>query len=386
MLIAIKVRIYPTPDQAEFLERQFGCVRYVWNRALEIKEHYYRIKGINLSPFKDLKPLLAVAKRHEKYAWLKEADSVALQQALINLDRAYKNFFEKRAGKPRFKSKRRRQSSYHCVGVKVLDNAIKIPKCTPIKARIHRPIEGDLKSITLSKSPSGKYYAAILVENGKPMPQPCKVLEADKIVALDMGLKNFTIASTGEVLKNPRYLLRAERNLKRKQKQLSRKKKGSVKWQKAKRKLANAHERLKNVRADTLHKWSRRLADENQAVIVETLRVRNMMQNHRLAKSIGDAAWGMFLNMLEYKLQRQGKTLVRIDPWYPSSKTCSYCGYRMEKMPLHVRAWTCPSCGHAHDRDFNASLNLYKQGIVDLKAKGFELKAAGRSSLPVEAA
>ncbi len=386
MLTATKVRIYPAPEQAAFLERQFGCVRYVWNRALEIKEHYYRHKAKNLSPFKDLKPLLAVAKRHEKYAWLKEVDSMALQQALINLDRAYRNFFEKRSGKPRFKSKRARQSSYHCVGVKVMDNAIKIPKCSPIKAVIHRPIDGKVKSITLSRSPSGKYYASILVEDGKPTPEPVKTLNADRIVALDLGLKDFAIASTGEVLSNPRHLMQAEANLKRKQKQLSRKKKGSRNWQKARIKLANAHERLRNVRADTLHKWSRQLADENQAVIVETLRVRNMMRNHCLAKSIGDAGWSMFVTMLEYKLKRQGKTLVRINTWYPSSKTCSNCGYRMKEMPLNVRAWTCPSCGHAHDRDYNASLNLLKQGIVDLKAKGFKLKAAGRSSLPVEAA
>ncbi|WP_287962286.1 RNA-guided endonuclease TnpB family protein, partial [Alcanivorax sp.] len=293
MLIATKVRIYPTPEQAAFLDRQFGCVRYVWNWALEIKEYYYRHRGVNLSPFKHLKPLLAVAKRHKRYAWLKEADSMALQQALINLDRAYGNFFKKRAGKPRFKSKRARQSSYHCVGVKVLDDAIKVPKCTPIKAVIHRPIDGRVKSITLSREPSGKYYASILVEDGKPMPEPVKMLDADRIVALDLGLKDFAIASTGEVLSNPRHLARAEANLKRRQKQLSRKKKGSRNWQKARIKLANAHERLKNVRADTLHKWSRQLADENQAVIVETLRVRNMMRNQRLAKSIGDAGWSM---------------------------------------------------------------------------------------------
>lgn len=386
MLVATKVRIYPTPEQAEFLKRQFGCVRYVWNRALKIKQHYWRHKGNNLSPFKDLKPLLAVAKRHDRYAWLKEVDSMALQQALINLDRAYRNFFEKRAGRPRFKSKRGRQSSYHCTGIKVLDGAIKIPKCSPIKAIIHRPIEGDLKSITLSRSPSGKYYASIQVEDGRAVPEPEKTLDAKNIIALDLGLKDFAIASTGEVLENPRYLMRAEANLKRKQKQLSRKKKKSNNWHKARIKLANAHERLKNVRADTLHKWSRRLADENQAVIVETLRVRNMMRNHHLAKSIGDAGWSMFVSMLAYKLERQGKVLVRVDPWYPSSKACSNCGYRREKMPLSVRAWTCPSCGHVHDRDHNASLNLLKQGILDLKANGFKLKAAGRSSLPVEAA
>jgi len=386
MLVATKVRIYPAPEQVAFLERQFGCVRYVWNRALEIKEHYYQHKAKNLSPFKDLKPLLAVAKRHEKYAWLKEADSMALQQALINLDRAYRNFFEKRSGKPRFKSKRGRQSSYHCVGVKVLDDAIKIPKCSPIKAVIHRPVEGEVKSITISKEPSGKYYASILVEDGKRMPEPVKTLDTDRIVALDLGLEHFAVFNNGRVLENPRHLKRAEANLKRKQKQLSRKKKGSRNWHKARIKVANAHERLKNARADTLHKWSRQLADENQAVIVETLRVRNMMRNHRLAKHIGDAGWSLFVNMLEYKLKRQGKTLVRIDTWYPSSKTCSNCGYRMKEMPLSVRAWTCPSCGHAHDRDHNASLNLYRQGIVDLKANGFKLKAAGRSSPPVEAA
>ncbi|NHB94816.1 RNA-guided endonuclease InsQ/TnpB family protein, partial [Photorhabdus cinerea] len=210
MLRAIKVRIYPTPEQAEYLNAQFGAVRFAYNKALHIKKHAYKRYGVSLSPRKDLKPLLATAKKSRKYAWLKSYDSIALQQAVINLNTAFEHFFNPklRAKFPAFKCKHGKQSSYHCVGVKVLNEAIKIPKLTPIEARIHREIKGEIKSITLSRTPTGKYFAAILCDDGKETPVPPDVIDADKSAGCDLGLTHFLIYSDGRKQANPRYLIR----------------------------------------------------------------------------------------------------------------------------------------------------------------------------------
>ena len=228
MLRATKVRIYPTPEQAEFLTAQFGAVRFAYNKALHIKTHAYRLHGINLSPKKDLKPLLAVAKKSRKYHWLKLYDSIALQQAVINLHTAFDRFFDPKvkAHYPKFKRRHGKQSSYHCVGIKVLDGAIKLPKMQPIKAKLHREISGTVKSITVTLSATGKYYASILVDDGLEAPQPIHSVE--KVVGIDLGITHFAIESHGRKEANPRFLKRAARNLRRKQRQLSRKKKGSA--------------------------------------------------------------------------------------------------------------------------------------------------------------
>ncbi|EFF7471791.1 transposase, partial [Escherichia coli] len=217
MLRATKVRINPTPEQAEYLNAQFGAVRFVYNKALHIKKHAYQRYGVNLNPRKDLKPLLSVAKKSRKYAWLKEFDSMALQQAVINLDVAFSNFFNPKLKVrfPTFKRKHGKQSSYHCIGVKVLDNAIKIPKLPPIEARIHRELHGKLKSITLSRSAAGKYYASILCDDGSPAPEKPTYLKEDRITGLDMGLEHYAIMSDGAKVPNPRHLINASRNLRR---------------------------------------------------------------------------------------------------------------------------------------------------------------------------
>lgn len=287
MLRATKVRLYPTPEQAEFINAQFGAVRFAYNKALHIKKHSYQRHRVNLNPRKDLKPLLAVAKKSRRYGWLKEYDSIALQQAVINLDVAFSNFFNPKlkAGKPTFKSKHGRQSSYHCVGIKVLDAAIKIPKILPIEARLHREITGMLKSITLSRSATGKYYASLLCDDG--MEAPAKPALISNVTGLDMGLAHFVIKSDGNKIASPRHLINASRNLRRKQKALSRKKKGSANRRKVRIQLAAVHERVASARADFQHKLSRAIVDENQAVIVETLKTANMMKNHHLARAIG---------------------------------------------------------------------------------------------------
>ncbi|WP_305814216.1 RNA-guided endonuclease TnpB family protein [Photobacterium leiognathi] len=380
MLRATKVRIYPTQEQAEFLIAQFGAVRFAYNKALHLKTHMYRKHGVKLTPKKDIKPLLSVAKKSRKYHWLKQYDAIALQQSVINLHKAFDNFFNPKlkARYPQFKRRHGKQSSYHCVGVKVLDSAIKLPKMKPIKANIHREIIGTVKSITLSLSKTGKFYASILVDDG--IEAPALIHTVSKVTGIDLGLSHFAIESNGKKTANPRYLKRAERNLKRKQRQLSRKKKGSANRAKARLLVAKCHEKVANARADFQHKLSRTLVDKNHAVIVETLKSANMMKNHKLAKHIADASWHSFVVKLEYKLKEQGKHLVKVDQWYASSKTCHCCGYKMEEMLLSVRKWNCPSCGTTDiDRDLNAALNLRDKGIL-------ELKAAGRSFLLVEAA
>ncbi|WOO51721.1 RNA-guided endonuclease TnpB family protein [Hafnia alvei] len=377
MLRATKVRIYPTPEQAEYLNAQFGAVRFAYNKALHIKKDAYQRQGVNLNPRKDLKPLLAVAKKSRRYGWLKEYDSIALQQAVINLDVAFSNFFNPKlkARFPTFKSKHGRQSSYHCVGIKVIDGAIKIPKIALIEARLHREITGALKSITLSRSATGKYYASLLCDDG--VEAPAKPTLISNITGLDVGLSHYAIKSDGNKIANPRHLINASRHLRRKQKALSRKQKGSANRRKARIQLAGVHERVANARADFQHKLSRAIVDENQAVIVETLKSANMMKNHCLARAIGDAGWHGFITKLEYKAAEKGVHLVKLDQWFASSKTCHCCGHKMSEMPLHKRIWQCPECGVEHDRDINAAINIRHKGILELHAAGLVVSAHG---------
>jgi putative transposase len=380
MLRATKIRIYPTQEQAEFLIAQFGAVRFAYNKALHLKSHMYRKHGVTLNPKKDIKPLLAVAKKSRKYHWLKQYDSIALQQSVINLHQAFDNFFNPKlkAKYPQFKRRHGKQSSYHCMGVKVLDGAIKLPKMEPIEANVHREIAGVAKSITVSLSNTGKFYASILADDGVEASTPLHTVKI--VTGVDLGLSHFAIESNGRKTANPRFVKRAEKNLRRKQRQLSRKAKGSANRAKARILVAKCHEKVANARADFQHKLSRTLVDENQAVIVETLKSANMMKNRKLAKHIADASWHSFVAKLEYKLKEQGKHLVKLDQWYASSKTCHCCGHKMEEMPLSVRKWDCPSCGTTDiDRDLNAALNIRDKGIL-------ELKAAGRSFLLMEAA
>jgi len=379
MLKPVKIRIYPTTEQAAFLNRQFGAVRFVYNTGLRIMSHRYKRYGQSLSAKHDIKKLLPVAKKSRKYGWLKNADSMALQQACLNLDHAFQRFFDpkQKAGYPRFKSKRDKQSSYHCVGVKAGDSWIKVPKLGPIKARMHRQVEGRLKSITLTRTVTGKHYASLLYETDQVAPARLKDVDAAKVVGLDMGLSHFAIDSTGRKIANPRFLKQAQKNLKRKQQALSRTKKGSRRRAKARLLVAKAHERAANARNDFQHKFSRQIVDDNQAVIVETLKVRNMMKNRKLAKHIGDASWHALITKLDYKAQEQGKHLVKIDPWFASSKACHVCQHKRDAMPLNVRSWECPACHTQHDRDINAALNIKHQGIVKLKAEGLSVSAHG---------
>lgn len=374
MLRATKVRIYPTPEQAEFLNAQFGAVRFAYNKALHISRHMYQRHGVSLRPTRDIKPLLAVAKKSRRYSWLKEYDSLALQQAVINLDKAFANFFNKKlkAGPPVFKSKHGEQSSYHPNG-KVLTDAIQLPKIPAIRANIHREIIGRVSSITITRNAAGKYHASILADDGQEA--AAKPACITRVAGYDLGLSHYLIDNGGGKVANPRHLVNAYRRLRRDNKALSRKKPGSANRRKARLRLAAQHERVTNARADFQHKLSRRIIDENQAVIVETLKSANMMKNRPLARHIGDAAWSGFVAKLAYKAESAGVHLVKLDQWFASSKTCHCCGHRMPEMPLKVREWKCPGCNAEHDRDINAAINIQHRGITELMAAGHVVKA-----------
>lgn len=377
---ATKVRLYPTPEQAQLLDRQFGAVRFVYNKSLHIIRHAYRYHGLSLKASRDIKPLLAVAKRSRKYAWLKEFDSMALQEACRHLDTAFANFFNPNhpARFPRFKSRRARQSSYHCTGqTRVGGDCVAIPKIGEIPAVIHRDIVGELKSVTLSKTTTGEYYAAILTEDGESVPTAIADVAHESVIGIDMGLSHLLVDDRGKKTANPRYLRRAESNLRRKQKALSRKQRGSANREKARHQVARCHEKVARCRHDHQHKLSKQLVDENQAIVVETLSIKRMQQDERLAKAIADAGWHSLVTKLAYKAERAGKHLVQVEPYYPSSKRCSYCGAVKEQLTLNERAWTCASCQAWHDRDINAACNLKHQGILDLKAAGLVVSAPG---------
>jgi putative transposase len=375
MLQAVKVRLYPNSTQKEALSRSFGCARWYWNFALNACIQYYQETGktLKLSAYKGMLPQLK-----KEYPWLKiDCYSTVLQCVAINLNKAYKNFFEGRAKFPRFKSKHRKQSLQYPQNVVIVNNYLKVPKIGEIEAVFHREIVGKIKTVTISKISSGKYYASLLLEVEGEAPTPST---DGKVAGIDLGIKDFAIVNDGEntaKYANPKHLAKHEKNLKRKQRKLSRKQKGSKSREKARKLVARVHERVSNSRQDFLHKLSRKLVDENQVIVVENLNVKGMVKNHCLAKAVSDVGWGTFVNFLDYKLAKEGKVLVEIGQWFPSSKTCSECGHKMDAMPLDVREWTCPECKTLHDRDENASKNIRAEGIRQLLSCGTRDTADG---------
>ncbi len=376
----VKARIYPTQEQEVLLAQHFGCARWWWNYALNKSIETYKETGKGLGR-SALNALLPKLKRSSETSWLGECYSQVLQAITLNLTTAYKNFFDGRARFPRFKSKHGRQSIQYPQNVKVENGALKLPgKIGAVKAKIHRPIEGTIKTVTVTKEPSGKYYASILMEvEGDNPPSSTD----GKVIGVDLGLKHFAVVSDGSKVSkynNPKPIAKHEKNLKRKQQKLARKQKGSNSRHKYRKIVARVYERVSNSRADFLHKLSRKLVNENQVVVVENLHVKGMVtllasltlryRNHNLAKAISDAGWGMFTNFLAYKLEKKGGKLVEIDRWFPSSKLCSNCYHQIDELSLDVREWTCPHCGTHHDRDGNAATNIRAEGIRMLQADG----------------
>jgi putative transposase len=378
---AVQVRLYPSKEQETQLAQAFGCARWWWNYALNKSIETYKETGKGLSRAA-LNAFLPVLKKAEDTIWLGDCYSQVLQATTLNLTTAYKNFFDKRAGFPKFKSKHGKQSIQYPQNVKIVDGNIKLPgNIGIVKAKIHRLIEGKVKTVTISKTPSGKYLASMLIEVEGENP----TISEGKIYGIDLGVKHFAVVTDGEKVSkydNPKHLAKHEKNLKRKQQKLARKQKGSNSRNRYRKTVAKVYEQVSNSRQDFLHKLSYKLVSDSQAVIVENLHVKGMVRNHNLAKSISDAGWGTFTNFLDYKLKHKGGKFVEIDRWFPSSKLCSNCFYQVSEMPLDVREWTCPHCGTHHDRDGNAAINIRAEGIRMIKAEGSAVSAVGGEVSP----
>lgn len=358
MLKVVKVRLYPTQEQEVILSSSFGCTRWLWNQFLAQNNEVYKETGKGLSRFDYQKQLPQLKKEYE---WLSQTYSQCLQVVCLNLSRAFINFFEKKAKYPSFKSKHGKQSIQYPQNVKVLEDNLIVPKIGTIKAIIHRPIEGKIKTVTISKNCSNQYFASILFEDGKDKPSP---RSEGKAIGIDLGLTHFAITSDHSKFENPKILNKYEKNLKQKQKDLSRKQKGTNNRIKAKQKIARVHRKITNSREDFLHKLSRRIVNENQVIVVENLNVKGMMQNHCLAKAIHQVGWGMFCTMLKYKSEQEGKTYLEVERFFPSSKICNNCLNLVKSLSLDVRFWDCNSCGTKNiDRDINAAKNIRDEGL-----------------------
>jgi transposase, IS605 OrfB family, central region len=370
MLKAFKYRIYPTSEQSILLAKSFGCTRWFYNYALNLTSQTYKQTGKGLSRNEIIKLLPSLKKEYE---WLTEAPSQALQQAALNLSSAFLNFFEGRAKYPNFKKKQNRQSIRFPQGCKLKDDTLKLPKIGDVHCKVSRQPEGTLKSVTVSVNPSGEYLAACLYDDGKDLPEKSS---EGKAIGIDVGLTHYAITSDGTKHGNPKYYRKYEKKLAKRQKQLSRKLKGSSNRHKARIKFAKVHAKIVRCREDFLHKLSRKLVDENQVIVVENLAVRNMVKNHKLAKSISDAGWGQFCTMLKYKSEWSGKTYIEVDRFYPSSQTCNNCLHRVDNLSLDIRSWQCLKCGENHDRDINAAKNIRDEGLRIL-AVGHTVTASG---------
>jgi putative transposase len=358
MYKAYKFRIYPNTEQQIALAKAFGCARWYWNYSLNLCHETYKAtgKGLSRGYIQGLLPQLK-----KEYEWLTDAYSQCLQVVALNLSRAYQNFFEKRARLPRFKSKHGRQSITYPQNVKFDGDYLKLDKkIGKIYCLRHREIEGTIKSVTISKNSDGKYYASVLVDDGKDKPE--STIEG-KAIGIDLGLTHFCITSNGSKYDNPKHFAKHQRNLKRKQQKLSRKQKGSNSCHKARRLVAKVHSKISRCREDFLHKLSRKIVNENQVIAVENLNVKGMVRNHNLAKAISDCGWGMFCTILQYKAENEGKTYIEVDRFFPSSKTCNVCLNQVGSLPLDIRNWTCEHCQTNHDRDINASINIRDEAL-----------------------
>ena len=360
---AYKFRVYPTKSQEVLLAKTFGCVRYVYNRTLAVKMALYQKEKKGISVFQLTNEMIKW-KRYEETAWLKEVNSQALQMSLRYLDMAYTNFFKKRAEFPKFKSKFDNNQSFcnpESTRVDFNDNSIFIPKFKGgIKAVLHRKLEGKIKSSTVSKTPSGKYFISILTETDAENPK-CPTPKEAKTLGIDLGIKNFATYSNGTVIANPKHLNRRQKFLRRAQRKMSRKKKGSNNRNKQRKKVAIIHEKVANARKDFLHKVTRSLV-ENQdytSLAIENLDVAGMLEKgkKKISRHISDAGWGTFRTFLTYKCERAGKNLLVIGRFEPSSKLCA-CGYLNSTLTLKDREWDCPSCKAHHKRDELAAKNI----------------------------
>ncbi len=366
MLRAYKYRLYPTDGQKVLFAKTFGCCRYVYNWALNLKIGEYRASGRTLGNVYLTNLMRSSLKAQNE--WLSEVNSQSLQSALRNLDTAYMNFFRdpKAVGFPRFKSRKSRQSflcPQHC-SVDFAKGTVSIPKAKDIPAVLHRPFRGAVRTVTISRTLSGQYYASVLVDTCIEE-LPASAPERGSTLGVDLGVKSLAVCSDGRVFDNPKNLRKSLDRLALLQRRLSRKRKGSANREKARIKVARLQEHIANQRRDNLHKITHALTHDSQVrtICMEDLNVKGMTRNRHLAQSVSDASFGTFLTMLEYKCRWYGVNLVRIDRFAPSSKTCSVCGWVYKGLTLGERGWTCPECGTRHDRDLNAAINIKELGL-----------------------
>ncbi|MEV0692939.1 RNA-guided endonuclease TnpB family protein [Streptomyces sp. NPDC050388] len=384
---AFKYRFYPTDEQTAELSRTFGCVRLVYNKALEERTRAWYGEQRRIS-YVQSSAALTEWKKTGELAFLAEVSSVPLQQALRHLQTAFANFFAKRAKYPRYKSRKKSRASaeYTRSAFAWRDGKLTLAKMTePLDIRWSRPLPqgAEPTTVTVSRDSAGRWFVSMLVED-TIAPAPA----TDAAVGLDAGITSLVTLSTGEKIANPRHERRDRARLAKAQRELSRKAKGSANRAKARRKVARVHARIADRRRDFLHKLSTRLVRENQTVVIEDLTVRNLMKNGRLARALSDAAWTDLRMMLEYKCAWYGRELVMVDRWFPSSKLCGACGTVREKLPLNVREWTC-GCGTVHDRDVNAARNILAAGLAasacgDGVRPQRESSRTGRSSVKQE--
>lgn len=366
---AYKFRIYPNTEQQELITKHFGCVRHVFNWALAEKKAHYEETKKNLSR-SELQKRIVKAKKNDK-PWLKEVNSQSLLASLLNLDGAYQKFFRGQNRFPRFKSKYDSEQSFQCpqhVTVDFDSNRLFLPKFKAgIKAKFHRHFKGKVKTVTVRRKPSGKYFVSILVDDQKEPAKQAPIV-AEQTIGIDLGLTHFLIDSDSNKTDNPRFLKASLEKLAKEQKIFARKKKGSNNRQKQKLKVAKVHESVANQRLDFLHKFTARLVFKNHATsfAVEDLNVKGMVKNRKLSRSITDVSWSKFKELLSYKCAWTGKNLLEISRFEASSKVCSQCNHKLEKLDLSVRRWECPVCHADHDRDVNAAVNIKRIALAEV--------------------
>lgn len=374
MLTVTKIRIYPNTKQIQQFANAFGCTRWLHNNQLAETQKQYKSSGKGLSQFSMNN---RIPQLKQEFEWLKDTHSQVLQAVSLNLSRAFINFFEKRAKFPNFKSKHGKQSIHYPQGVKIVDDCkVFLPKIGHVKANVHREIVGKIKTCTISKTPTNKYFASILTEDTLP---ELPVSFEGKILGIDVNLTHLVVTSDGSKYANPKHLKQSEKNLAKKQQKLSRKQKGSKNREKARILVAKCHENIANQRKDHLHKLSAKLVDENQVIAVESNGIKDMMGDPNLAKSIQDAGWGMLNQFLKYKAKRKGKGYIAIDRYFPSTKTCNCCMHH-QHLELKDRFWVCDKCNVYHDRDVNAACNIRDEAIRMMSAGSADTAYGGTVS------
>jgi len=357
MLKSYKYKLKPNDEQIVLLNKHFGSIRFTYNYFLNERKKEYETNKNTINYYDNAKSLTEL-KKQEEYSWLNEINSQSLQDSLKNLETAYKNFFRFKKGFPKFKSKHNRNSFCVPQFVKLENGKLKIPKFKePIDLILSRSFTGLIKQCTISKTPTNEYFVSILVET-----EHKKLEQTGKSIGIDLGLKDFAITSEGYKYKNNRYTKTYQNLLKKHQQHLSRKKKGSNRYEKQKLKVAKIYKKITNSRLDNLHKVSTDLIRKYDLIVLEDLNIKGMIKNHKLAKHISDASWSKFIELLIYKAEWNDKKIVKIDRFFPSSKTCNCCGYINQNLDLSIREWSCPSCNTQLDRDLNASINILNEG------------------------